>query len=303
MYTLNNVNYMLINMRSGTATVVLAFVLWGITPLFYQYLSGGDLTQIIIYRVVWSMPLLLLARLLLRHRTPIRTLWQDRRSFFCCMLAGLLMIVSWSSFIYALTHHQVLDASLGYFINPLIVIALGCLFLKEKLSAFQVAAVALGACGLTFQIISLRHLPVLPLMMGVSFALYGLVRKFIRYDALTSITLETLWAMPVALILFFATGSGSGFAANTPHLLYILTAPVTVIPLILFAIALNKTSLVVTGLAQYIEPSLQFIIAILIFREQIDYPELVCFSAVWLGLLLCVSESFVAHRRLHSHAS
>ena len=294
---------MLTNMRSGTATIVLAFVLWGITPLFYQYLAGGDLTQILIYRVIWSIPLLLLARLLLSHRTPIRELLRDKRSFFCCMLAGLLMIISWSSFIYALTHHLVLDASLGYFINPLFVISLGCIFLKEKLSLFQGAAVALGACGLAFQIISLHHLPVLPLIMGFSFALYGLVRKFIRYDVLTSITLETLWALPVVLVIFLATGSGSGFSANTPHLLYFLTAPVTVIPLILFAIALHKTSLVITGLAQYIEPSLQFVIAILIFKEQINYPELICFGAVWLGLLLCVSESFFAHRHLHSHVS
>ena len=294
---------MLTNMRSGPATIVLAFVLWGITPLFYQYLSGGDLAQILIYRVVWSLPLLLLARLLLRHRTPIRDLWRDRRSFFCCMLAGLLMIISWSSFIYALTRHQVLDASLGYFINPLFVITLGCLFLRERLSAFQKAAVFLGACGLAFQILSLGHLPLLPLMMGFSFALYGLVRKFIRYDVLTSITLETLWALPVVAIIFGVSGAGSSFSPDVPHLLYILTAPVTVIPLILFAIALNKTSLVITGLAQYIEPTLQFVIAIVIFGEQINYPELICFGAVWLGLMLCVSESFVAHRRLHSHAS
>lgn len=294
---------MLTNMRSGTATIVLAFVLWGITPLFYQYLSEGDLAQILIYRVVWSLPLLLLARLLLRHRTPVRDLWRDRRSFFCCMLAGLLMIISWSSFIYALTHHQVLDASLGYFINPLFVISLGCIFLCERLSAFQKAAVFLGACGLAFQIFSLGHVPLLPLMMGFSFALYGLVRKFIRYDVLTSITLETLWALPVVAVIFYATGARAGLSPDAPHLLYILTAPVTVIPLILFAIALNKTSLVVTGLAQYIEPTLQFAIAIVIFGEQIDYPELICFGAVWLGLLLCVSESFVAHHRLHSHAS
>lgn len=294
---------MLQKIFGGTATIVLAFVLWGITPLFYQYLSGGDLTQILTYRVVWSVPLLLLARLLFHHRTQVRDLWGDKRSFFCCMLAGLLMIVSWSSFIYALTHHQVLDASLGYFINPLFVIALGCIFLKEKLSVYQSVAVMLGACGLIFQIISLHDVPVLPLIMGFSFALYGLVRKFIRYDVLTSITLETLWALPVVAIIFFATGAGSNFSTDIPHFLYFLTALVTVIPLLLFAVALNKTSLVITGLAQYIEPSLQFIIAILIFGEQINYPELICFGAIWLGLLICVSESFIRHGHLHGHAS
>ncbi|SUH13726.1 putative integral membrane protein [Salmonella enterica subsp. enterica] len=128
-------------LRSGTMFVVLAFILWGLTPLYYQYLSGGNLAQILIYRVFWSIPLLLAVRLLFRQRTRFHDAWKDKKSFFFCMIAGLLMTVSWSSFIYALTHHLVLDASLGYFINPLFVIALGCIFLKEKLSLFQAIAV------------------------------------------------------------------------------------------------------------------------------------------------------------------
>ena len=128
-------------LRNGPAVVVLAFVLWGLIPLFYQYLSGGALAEILMYRVVWSIPLLLPIRLLFRKRTLVRDLLKDKTSFISCMIAGLLMVVSWSAFIYALTNHKVLDASLGYFINPLFVICLGCVFLKEKLSLFQIIAV------------------------------------------------------------------------------------------------------------------------------------------------------------------
>lgn len=205
------------------------------------------------------------------------------------------MIVSWSSFIYALTHHLVLDASLGYFINPLFVIALGCIFLKEKLSLFQAIAVFSGVCGLAFQIIMLRHFPALALTMGLSFALYGLARKFIHYDVMTSITIETLWALPVSLLIFLFSDTGPIISANTPFFLYVMTAPVTIIPLVLFAIALNHTSLIVTGLAQYIEPSLQFLLAIMIFGEHINYAELLCFCAVWFGLFLCISENLYSH--------
>lgn len=205
------------------------------------------------------------------------------------------MIISWSSFIYALTNHLVLDASLGYFINPLFVICLGCVFLKEKLSLVQIMAVLSGVCGLAYQIFSLKSFPVLALVMGFSFALYGLVRKFIHYDAITSITLETLWALPVAFFIFMYTNQGMTTSPEIPRYLYIMTAPVTIIPLVLFAVALNKTSLIVTGLAQYIEPSLEFIIAIVIFREVIHYPELLCFSAIWFGLLLCIFESLYHH--------
>lgn len=287
-------------LRNGPAVVVLAFVLWGLIPLFYQYLSGGALAEILLYRVVCSIPLLLPIRLLFRKRTLFRDLLKDKTSFISfisCMIAGLLMVVSWSAFIYALTNHKVLDASLGYFINPLFVICLGCIFLKEKLSFFQIIAVLSGVCGLAYQIFSANSFPVLALVMGFSFALYGLARKFIHYDAITSITLETFWALPVALFIFIYTDSNILTSSDIPLLFYILTAPVTVIPLVLFAVALNHTSLIVTGLAQYIEPSLQFIIAILIFRESVNYPELFCFSAVWFGLLLCIIESLYYHCR------
>ena len=187
--------------------------------------------------------------------------------------------------------------SLGYFINPLIVICLGCIFLKEKPSLFQLIAVISGVCGLGYQIISANSFPSLALIMGFSFALYGLARKFIHYDAITSITLETFWALPVALFIFIYTGSSITTSSDISLFLYILTAPVTVIPLVLFAVALNRTSLIVTGLAQYIEPSLQFLIAILIFGEVINYSELFCFSAVWFGLLLCIFESLYYHYR------
>lgn len=128
-------------LQSGPLVVVMAFILWGLTPLFYKYLSGGVLTHILIYRVIFPIPLLLGIRLLFNRRTLFRDLLKDKRSFVFCMIAGLLMIISWSSFIYALTNHQVLDASLGYFINPLFVILLGYIFLKEKLSLFQMIAV------------------------------------------------------------------------------------------------------------------------------------------------------------------
>ncbi|HDV3747023.1 TPA: EamA family transporter RarD, partial [Escherichia coli] len=259
--------------------------------------SGGVLTHILIYRVIFSIPLLLGIRLLFNRRTLFRDLLTDKRSFVFCMIAGLLMIISWSSFIYALTNHQVLDASLGYFINPLFVILLGYIFLKEKLSLFQMIAVFSGTSGLLFQLFSVRNLPILALIMGLSFALYGLIRKFIHYDAITSVTLETFWSLPVSLILFIYTDPDVTTPSEIPCILYIMTAPVTVIPLVLFAVALNHTSLIVTGLAQYIEPSMQFLIAVFIFGEVIHYDELFCFSAVWLGLLLCIIESCYRHYR------
>ncbi|EHY6214286.1 EamA family transporter RarD, partial [Escherichia coli] len=180
-------------------------------------------------------------------------------------------------------------------INPLFVILLGCVVLKERLSLFQMIAVFSGACGLLFQLLSAHNLPVLALIMGFSFALYGLTRKFIHYDAITSVTLETFWSLPVSLVLFIYTDSDVPTPSEISPILYIMTAPVTIIPLVLFAVALNHTSLIVTGLAQYIEPSMQFLLAVFIFGEAIHYDELFCFSAVWFGLLLCIIENCYRH--------
>lgn len=119
-------------LRNGPAVVVLAFILWGLIPLFYQYLSGGALAEILMYRVFWSIPLLLPIRLLFRKRTFFRDLLKDKTSFISCMIAGLLMVISWSAFIYALTNHKVLDASLGYFITHLLSFALAVFFLKKN---------------------------------------------------------------------------------------------------------------------------------------------------------------------------
>lgn len=124
-------------LRSGTMFVVLAFILWGLTPLYYQYLSGGNLAQILIYRVFWSIPLLLAVRLLFRQRTRFHDAWKDKKSFFFCMIAGLLMIVSWSSFIYALTHHLVLDASLAILSTRYLLLRWDAFFLKKNCRCFR----------------------------------------------------------------------------------------------------------------------------------------------------------------------
>lgn len=288
-------------LKNGPALAVLAFILWGITPLFYKMLPDANALELLAQRLFWSIPLLLLLRLLFKNRTTWKQVWQDKRSLFCCLLGGAIMSVSWTTFIYALTHNLVLDASLGYFTNPLFSIALGVIFLHDKLSRFQRIAVALAITGLAYQIVLLGHIPILALAMGSTFAFYGLVRKFIRYDIMTALTLETLWMLPLAIaitIWLHMTGSSilAGSGTKT-YVLYALTAPVTFAPLLLFAAAIKRTSLTVIGLAQYVEPSLQFLLAVLAFGEPISMPKMISFSLIWLGLAFCVYELFRQHWR------
>ncbi|PHI30365.1 EamA family transporter RarD [Budvicia aquatica] len=278
--------------RSGPALAIFSFILWGITPLFYRLLPDANPLELLAQRVFWSLPLLLLIRPLIKQRTLWRSVWQDKRSLFYCLLATSIMAVSWCTFTYAITHNQVLAASLGYFINPLFSILLGMIFLHERLSLTQKLAVIFAFAGVGYQLWQYGELPVLALVMGGAFSLYGLARKFINFDIITALTVETLWLFPVAigLMIWLPANHASALtdADITTKIYYALTAPVTLLPLLFFAAAIKRTTLTIVGLSQYIEPTLQFILAIFLFGEAFDSVKGVSFSLIWIGLLFCM---------------
>ena len=293
--------------RAGNALAAFSFVLWGILPLYYQFLPRADINDLLAFRILFSIPFMLFVMLLLRRPMPnLAQIWQDKRSLAMTGLAGLIMCVSWYAFTWAITHDQVLAASLGFFINPLFAIALGVLFLKEKLSKAQSAAVVLGIVGIGYQVWHYGELPWISLIMGSFFAFYGLCKKYIRYDALTSVTLEAVLLAPFTLVYLgytYSNQTSTALSADlTTLLLYMGSAPVTLAPLIFFALAISRTSLTMVGLMQYIEPTLQFLLAVFLFGEVFDQVKAVSFGFIWLGLLLCSLEaiSHLALRRLRT---
>ncbi|QAV22413.1 EamA family transporter RarD [Proteus hauseri] len=288
--------------QSGAVLAIFSYILWGITPLFYRLLPGAQPLEMLAQRLIWSIPLLLLVRLFIKNRTRWHAVFQDKRSIFMCLFSSLAMAVSWCTFTYALTHQQVLEASLGYFINPLFSILLGVVFLKEKLNSAEKSAVILICAGVGYQLWMYGELPVLAIMMGGAFAVYGLIRKFIRFDIITSLFIETLWLIPLAIgvtiWLFSRDESALSSADNLTRFYYILTAPVTILPLLFFTAAIKRTTLTVIGLAQYIEPTIQFLLAVFLFHEAFDEVKGVSFSLIWLGLLCCIVA--LIRRRLNS---
>ncbi len=288
--------------RQGNWLAAFSFVLWGIMPLYYQLLPNADVDELLAFRVLFSVPVMLMIILLMGRRLPsLSVIWADKKSLFMCTLAALLMCVSWYSFTWALTHERVLEASLGFFINPLIAIALGVLVLKDKLSLAQKWAVVLGLCGIGYQVVYYGQLPWLSIVMGSFFAFYGLAKKYVKFDVLTSVLLEALVLMPFAAVyLVWLWEQGESIAINgglASVLLYMGSAPVTLAPLLFFALAISRTRLSMIGLMQYIEPSLQFLLAVLVFGELLDSVKLVSFSFIWLGLGLCALESLPFVRR------
>lgn len=294
--------------RAGNALAAFSFVLWGILPLYYQFLPQADINELLAFRIIFSVPVMLLTIGILRRPFPSRqTIWADKRSLVATSIAATIMCISWYAFTWAITHDQVLAASLGFFINPLFAIALGVIFLKERLSHAQSAAVILAIAGIGYQVWHYGELPWISLIMGSFFALYGLCKKYIRYDALTSVTLEAAILAPLALAFLVAEGiSGQSVALSSDlstFLLYVGSAPVTLAPLIFFALAISRTSLTMVGLMQYIEPTLQFLLAVFLFGEVFDEVKAISFSLIWLGLLLCTLEALQGvYRKKFVHA-
>ncbi|RTR27234.1 EamA family transporter RarD [Shewanella atlantica] len=286
----------------GNSLAAFSFLLWGLMPLYYQYLPGADINEMLAFRILFSVPFMALVFLLLRKKMPsMRLVMSDKRSLALCGLATLIMCVSWYSFTWAITHGQVLAASLGFFINPLFAIGLGVIFLKDKLTSAQKAAVMLGTAGIGYMVYSYGELPWLALSMGGFFALYGLCKKFIRFDSLTSVTLEAMLLMPFAALyiiwLWLSDQSVALGGELSQLLLYMGTAPVTLLPLIFFALAISRTSLSMIGLMQYIEPSMHFLLAVLLFNEHFDQVKAVSFALIWTGLILCSLEALPALRQ------
>lgn len=290
-------------LRSGVALAIFSYILWGITPLFYRLLPGAEPLELLAQRVIWSIPFLLAIRLLIKNKTLWQQVWADKRSIILCLFSSSIMAISWGAFTYALTHGQVLAASLGYFINPLFSILLGVVFLHERLVLAEKMAVLLIFSGVCFQIWQYGELPLLVLVMGSAFAVYGLIRKFIRFDVITSLFVEAMWLLPVAIGITWwlsANGTSAVEAGDWQiKLLYMLAAPVTIIPLLFFTAAIKRTTLTVIGLAQYIEPTIQFLLAVFLFNELFDWVKGVSFSLIWLGLLCCIIA--LLHKRYNEY--
>jgi len=285
--------------RYGDVMAAIAFLIWGILPLYYQFLPNAAMDELLALRVIASVPVGLLLIVVMKGSLPTwHQLFSDKRSLGFALLAGLLMCVSWYAFTWALTHEQVMEASLGFFISPLMIVAVGVIALRETLSFGKKLGVVFAGIGLSYQIYQYGHAPYIALTMASFFALYGLCKKQIKFDWSTCLFMEALLLTPVAIAYLvyksMTMGSVALNADMSVFLLYLGSAPVTLLPLVFYSIAINHTSMSNVGLMQYIEPSLQFILAVLLFGELFDEVKAVSFGFIWLGL------AFTALETLHS---
>ncbi|RJX68389.1 EamA family transporter RarD [Vibrio sinensis] len=287
--------------RFGNRMAAFSFLLWGILPLYYQFLPNAAMDELLSMRIVASVPFAALIIFAIHRRPPnIAAILADTRSLWLAMLAGVLMCVSWTAFTWAMTSGRVIDASLGFFISPLTMAALGVLVLGEKLSLGKRIAFTLASLGLSYQVYQYGEVPYVALSMAIFFTLYGWCKKKIKYDWATCLYVEALTLAPIALgYLFFKDITMGKLALSVDwktFALYVGAAPITLLPLVFYSIAIRHTTMSMVALMQYIEPSLQFLLAVFFFAEAFDNVKLVSFSLIWGGLLFTILEGWFTKR-------
>jgi chloramphenicol-sensitive protein RarD len=289
--------------RQGMFAALAAFVTWGLAPLYFRAIGSVPPFEIVAHRVLWSALLLALMLAFIPFTggfARVRVALGQPRLLALLALTSLLTGSNWLVFIWAIDAGRLLEASLGYFINPLVSVALGAIFLGERLRPLQAAAVAIACAGVGWRIWQLGSLPWIPLFLAGTFGLYGLLRKRAPVDAVGGLFIETLVVAPLALgwLLWLHAGGSMVFGTGTPaDWLLPLTGVITAIPLMLFAVGARRLPLATVGFLQYIAPSLNFLVAVLLFREPFDTTQLVGFALIWLALAVYSADLLHAGRR------
>lgn len=281
-------------MRNGMFYAAAAYILWGLFPVYFKLLSSIPSQQILMHRVLWSF-LLLMVILLARKQWR----WLGDIATRPLVIAGfaasaLLLSVNWFLYIWSVNTGRVIDASLGYFMNPLVNVLLGYLLLGERLRAAQWCAVALAACGVLWLTWQSGHPPWIGLALAVSFGLYGLLRKTASLGALEGLALETMMLFPAALayLIWLTLQRHDAFTVAPSSLQWLLIAagPITAVPLLMFAIGARRIPMATLGLLQYTSPSLQLMLGVWLYNEPFDHARLIGFIAIWSGLIVYSGE-------------
>jgi chloramphenicol-sensitive protein RarD len=276
--------------RGALAQALGAYFIWGFLPIYFNLLKAVPPLEVVAHRIVWSVLLLLV---MLYFRGRLAALWEalTTRAMLLPMIAtALLIAANWLIYIWAVTNGHVAAASLGYFLNPLLNVLLGYLFLKERLTRVQWIAVALAGAGVAILATGALDALWIALSLALSFGVYGLIRKIAPVGPMVGLASETIILLPLALValaVWTAEGSGHfGTLGTQTDMLLLLAGVVTAVPLLLFASAARRMPYATIGLIQYIGPTIQFLLAIFLYREPLTMTHLVTFPLIWSGLIL-----------------
>ena len=287
-------------MNKSSFSVLGCYVLWGLLPIFWKLLANVDSVYVLAQRVLFSCIFCLAIILLKKNGSSVKNILKsktERRRYFVC---GILISINWGVYILTIAMGKILEASLAYYMNPLFSVVIGALIFKEKLSAVQWVSVGLALVGVMISVIAYGNVPYLAIIIGLSFALYGAMKKTIKAESEVSICMETMSVLPLALA-FIVYAQLSGYTtfsslSNAEMLLLAASGAVTSIPLMLFAKGIRKTSITTSGILMYINPTLQLFVGVLIYNEVFTKMNAITFAFVWAAVILFVLDSLRKHK-------
>ncbi|KRM91973.1 rarD protein [Liquorilactobacillus cacaonum DSM 21116] len=288
------------NRKLGMATGMTAYTLWGLLGLFWKLLSVVPALDTLAYRIIWSLVVIVIVVTFQKNwgqTVKIVIELIKNRKIYWIILSAYLITINWFIYIYMVTHNQATEASLGYYIMPLMNVAIAVFFLHEKLSRSKLIALVLVLMGVSILTIQTGTLPITTLLMAGSFCLYGLIKKQVQLPATVSITLETLFVAPVAIIYLLISPHVMTQNGTEVTVLLIVSGIITVIPLLLFAVATKNTDFITLGFIQYLNPTIQLLTAIFFMGETFDMHKAIVFAFIWLGILVFVFGNILTYHK------
>ncbi|MCC5909469.1 MAG: EamA family transporter RarD [Clostridiaceae bacterium] len=275
---------------TGILLAIGSFMLWGVLPLYWKLLNEIPADEILSHRIFWSFVFLIGILFYQRKLKDLKVILSDKKTLFMTILCAVTISINWFTYIWAVNSNFIVEASMGYYINPLVVVFLAMVVMKEKLELPQKISIFLAAIGVGVMTVQYGRIPWVSLILAISFGLYGLFKKLTKIDSIRGLALETFIIMPIALgyILFKQiTGVGAlGTISLTTFLILTLSGVVTATPLLMFAEAAKRVPLSMVGFAQYISPTISLMIGVFIFKEDFTKIHFISFSLIWTGLII-----------------
>lgn len=281
-------------MNKNTLSVLGCYILWGLLPVFWKLLAGVNSAYVLAQRIVFSCIFCLAVIIVKKNGAAVADILRDKKQRRIYLACGLLISVNWGVYILTVAMGKILEASLAYYMNPLFSIVIGAAVFKERLGVLQWVSVGLAFIGVMYSVILYGSVPYLAIIIGLSFAVYGAIKKGVNAESEVSICMETMSVLPLALI-FIAYAQFSGLTSfselgGTEILLLVLSGAVTSIPLMLFASGIKHTSITVSGILMYINPTLQLLLGVFVYNEEFTKANAVTFAFVWLAVILFVAD-------------
>lgn len=287
---------------AGVLNALGCFTLWGLFPLYFKALSRVPALEVLAHRVLGSAILLLLLLVIQGRRRELFSAFRNRRRLGFYLLTTLLISANWLLYIWAVQQGRILEASLGYYINPLVNVVLGVLFLHERLRPRQQLAVFIAAAGVLLLVLGYGVFPWISLALALSFGSYGLLRKRAGFDATLGLAVETMLMAPLALLwlaVLALQGAGAlGTVNERTDLLLLCAGLITVVPLLMFLEAGQRLRLSTVGLIQYLTPTLQFLLAVAVYHEPFSQGHVLTFGCIWLALAIYSADAYTSRHRL-----